>query len=340
MRYAYRPRPSLGTRGSLYSQELDPLQASVPLEFHHVLFPFGFPTHIKTNDRLVIRAAEASWAIFKHGFGLPPIEVRVVVSDVVSRRIPPIPTFRAQLNLLTLVADEHNFGCCDLANGFGFACLTKAATTHRDYIRHHFLESMVYTLLDTRHTVAIHAACLEFLGRGCIFAGNSGAGKSSLSYACARRGWTYICDDATCLLINKTGRRIVGNPQTLRFRPSALALFPEIKGTSRLRNGKPTLEIRTERLRNIKIASESTVDFIIFLNRSETMASSPTLVPVNRQDAFRRLSNNPWPCELAINEQRSQAIERLLTAQAFELSYWEFNAAIELLENVVRGEQL
>ncbi len=318
---------------------VDPLKASIHLGFHHTLYPFGFSASIKSNDQAVIRAAETSWGAFKPNFNLPPIDVRVIVSAISTRRRPPVPTFRAQANLLTLVADANNFGCCDLAAGFGFACLTKAATTHSDYLRQHFLEAMVYTLLDTQHTVAIHAACVEFERRGVLFVGDSGAGKSSLAYACSRRGWSYLSDDASSLILHKTGRRVVGNPRTLRLRPSALPLFPEIKGRALVRNGKPTIEIKTENLRHIRVAYESTVDFILFLKRAEEHATSPSLSPITRQDTFMRLKNNPWPPELTIHEQRTEALERVLDAPAYELAYWDFDPAIQLLERLVRGEK-
>lgn len=317
----------------------DPLKSSVPLGFHHTLYPFGFPASIKSNDQAVIRSAETSWGAFKSNFKLPPIDVRVIVSAISTRRRPPVPTFRAQANLLALVADANNFGCCDLAAGFGFACLTKAATTHSDYLRQYFLEAMVYILLDTQHTVAIHAACVEFEKHGVLFVGDSGAGKSSLAYACTRRGWSYVCDDASSLILRKTGRRVVGNPRTLRLRPSALPLFPEIKGRSLVRNGKPTIEIQTETLRHIRVAQESTVDFILFLKRAETHGAYPSLAAITRQDTFTRLMNNPWPPELSIHEQRTQALERVLDAPAYELTYWDFDPAIQLLERLVRGEK-
>ncbi len=322
---------------------VDPLEASIHLGFHHTLYPFGFPVSIKSNDQAVIRAAETSWGAFKANFNLPPVDVRVIVSAISTRRRPPVPTFRAQANLLTLVADVNNFGCCDLAAGFGFACLTKAATTHSDYLRQHFLEAMVYTLLDTQHTIAIHAACVEFEKHGVLFVGDSGAGKSSLAYACARRGWSYVCDDASSLILHKTGRRVVGNPRTLRLRPSALPLFPEIKGRSLVRNGKPTIEIKTENLPQIRVAHESTVDFILFLKRAELPgaypSSYPSVVPITRQETFLRLMKNPWPPELSIHEPRTQALERVLDAPAYELAYWDFDPAIQLLENLVRGEK-
>lgn len=317
----------------------DPLRASLPLPFHHVLFPYGFTTHIKSNDAAVVRAAEQSWARFPQRFREIPIEVRFLVSDFPTRRRPPVPVFRAQVNLLTMVADAHNFACCDLAAGFGFACVTKAAVMNRDYVRYHFLEGMTYTLLNTRHTVALHAACLILNGKGVLFVGNSGAGKSSFAYACARRGWTYVSDDATCLPRRRPGRKVLGNPHAFRFRPSARALFPELHGPMKVRNGKPTMEVATEQLPGIKVAYECTVDSIVFLNRLPDRADTARLLAVSREESMRRLfQQNSFPTELSIHEEQLQAIERLLTAEAFELTYSEADPAIDLLEEVFRRQ--
>jgi len=313
----------------------DPLHAAIPFPFQHVLFPHGFPVLIKSNDSSVIRAAEISWGAFKRRFGVPPLEVRFLISEATSRRRPPVPVFRAQSNLLTMVADAHNFGCCDLAAGFGFACLTKAATAHKNYLRYHFLDAMVYTLLDTQHLVALHAACVEMNGHGVLLVGDSGAGKSSLSYACTHRGWTYISDDSVSLILRRTGRTVVGNPQTIRFRPSAWSLFPELKGRPELRNGKPTVEIGTEHLRHIQTAYECSVDYIVFLNRQEAQLERAHLEPVPGEEAIRRLSGTPFPPELAVQEDRLAAVQRLLDAETYELTYQQFDSAIDLLEQLV-----
>lgn len=314
----------------------DPLCACMSLPFHHVLFPFGFPTQIKSNEVLLIRAAEQSWAAFRHRFRESPIEVRFLVSESPTRRRPPSPTFRAQGNLLTLVADAHNFACCDLTAGFGFACITKAAVLNRDYVRYHFLEAMVYTMLDAKHVVAVHAACVAKNGRGMLFIGDSGAGKSSLAYACARRGWTYVSDDCSSILRRRTGRLVVGNPQTFRFRPTASVLFPELKGHTKVRNGKPTLEVPTERLSEIKVADECTVDYIVFLNRIQENGAAARLHLISREESFRRLcQQNVWPSELSIQEERIAAIERLLDSQLLQLNYSDLDPAIDALDEAV-----
>jgi len=316
---------------------IDPLHASIALPFHHVLYPYGFATHIKSNEPAIVRAAEHSWASFQQRFREAPIEVRFLVSDFPTRRRPPCPVFRAQGNLLTIVADAHNFACCDLAAGFGFACVTKAAVTNRNYVRYHFLEAMVYVLLDTRHVVALHAACLIRDGCGILLVGDSGVGKSCFAYACARRGWTYVSDDSSSLPRRRPGRLVVGNPHAFRFRPSVRTLFPELDGHVKIRNGKPTFEVRTEQLPNIKVGPECRVDYIIFLNRLENESAPVRLVPVSREESLRRLfQNNTFPTELSIHEERLQAIERLLDAQLFQLTYRDLDPAIDLLEQVLR----
>jgi hypothetical protein len=313
---------------------MDSLQSSLALPFQQLFFPHGFPVLVKSNDSTVIKAAEVSWSGFRRRFEVPPLEVRFVISESTSSRRPPVPVFRAQSNLMTMVADARNFACCDLAAGFGFACLTKAAAAHKNYLRYYFLDAMVYTLLDTRHLVAIHAACIGMNGHGVLLVGDSGAGKSSLSYACTRRGWTYISDDSVSLVLHEAGRSVLGNPQTIRFRPSAWSLFPELKGRKELRNNKPTIEIGTELLLHIQTAFECTVDYIVFLNRQENDTERVHLGLISREEALRRLSGSRFPEELSIQTDRSAAIQRLLDAQMYQLTYRQFAPAIDLLEQM------
>lgn len=318
----------------------DPLKASAPLPFHRVLFPYGFPLHVKANHNAILRAAETCWGSYRRIFREPPLELRFFVSEASPNQVPPPPVFRAQANLLTIVADANHYGCCDLAAGFGFAYVTATAVNHADYLRYHFLESMAYSLLDTRHLAAIHAACIGRRGRGVLLAGESGAGKSSLAYACARRGWAYISDDASSVVLRKQGRTVVGNPRAFRFRPEATTLFPELKGPLHARRGKPTIEVETKRLPHVKVAYEYTVDHIVFLNRNAGNEGAPQLTPISSRDSLKRLFQNPWPSELAINQHRDAAIERLLTAPAYELRYRDFDAAIDLLDTLIPGDEL
>jgi hypothetical protein len=169
-----------------------------------------------------------------------------------------------------------------------------------------------------------------------LFVGNPGAGKSSLAYACARRGWTYVSDDATCLVRRRPGRQVLGNPHGFRFRPTATTLFPELRGRVKLRNGKPTVEVRTEALTHLLTAHECTVDHVVFLDRRPQPAGPPHLTPLSEEECLRGLFYNPWPPELTIHQERLAAVERLLKAHLYRMEYLELDLAIDLLEQAVR----
>ena len=313
----------------------DPLLASVALPHHVVLFPYGFPIHVKSTSPSVIRVAELCWGSFVCRFREHPIELRFIIdNEITGRRQPPIPQLRAQSNLLAILADRNNFACCDLAAGFGAAFLSQTAVSHPEYLRRYFLEAMAILLLDTKHVVVLHAACLAYRGRGFLFLGDSGAGKSTLSYACARRGWTYLSDDMSTLARRRRSRLVLGNPHTIRFRPSISALFPEISGPTKTRNGKPTIEAFTEKLRFARTARECEIDFVVFLNRSESALERPRLAPISRETALVRLLRPIWPEELPIHQERLAAVEGLLDAEVYDFFYNDLNQAIDCLEQL------
>lgn len=168
-------------------------------------------------------------------------------------------------------------------------------------------------------------------------------GKSSLAYACASRGWTYVSDDASSLIRRGTGRRVIGNPRAFRFRPSAADLFPELRNNAifgtqsptRFRKGKPSFEVWTESLPHIQVAGEASVDHIVFLKRDAQFKGSARLVPTSRETALRRLLPGVWPVELPLHQQRSAAIERLLEAELCDMSYYDLEATVKLLEQFV-----
>jgi hypothetical protein len=79
------------------------------------------------------------------------------------------------------------------------------------------------------------------------------------------------------------------------------------------------------------------VDYVVFLDRRGQDAEQPQLRPIRKDEASRRLlQENVWPPELPKHEERLQAIERLLTAELFVLTYNAFNPAIDLLEQLIQ----
>ncbi|HLF81408.1 MAG TPA: hypothetical protein VI410_06530, partial [Anaerolineales bacterium] len=246
-----------------------------PLPFQERYYPAGFPLLLRTNSRDILTAAEHGWGEFRPLYETTPIELRVLVRrdgaepppaagdgpiyraagssaspDRHGAGTPPAgegPVYRAQGHLLALVLGAENFALCDLDRGFGFAWLSPGVAQQHLYTGFHFLDGMAYTCLCHRYLTPIHAACVAYHGAGLLLVGDSGAGKSSLAWASARAGLTYVCDDAAWLLRDGVEPTIIGKSQRLRFRPDIFEILPELEALPRLETvpGKRSFEIRT-----------------------------------------------------------------------------------------------
>ena len=301
-------------------------------------YPYGFPAVIRSNSPLVISAARENWGSWTKRFDENAVEVRCMVAESAATESPSTPVFRAQGHLLTAVADRENYFCCDLQRGFGYAWITQATADDTRYLRYHVLEAVTTTLIETLYLASVHAACLVLDGHGVLLAGDSGAGKSSLAYACARRGWTYCSDDGSSLVRQGNGRTVLGNSTLFRFRSTAGELFPEFRGMkeSRRGDGKPTIEVKTSSLPTIRTAREAHVDYVVFLDRGNDGDVRVRRVPAS--EVPPRLYFCPWPPELPCTREQRAAVDRLAGAPAYELHYRDLDGAVDRLEQLVRGE--
>ncbi len=312
----------------------DPYLYHAEMPFSAVYYPMGFPLKLVTNSQKVIRAAEESWGAFKPGFDIPTLRLNVGVLEDGSTECPVAPVFRAQQHLMVSTADPGNFCVDDLAKVYSFAWLSAATAAHSGYLRYHFLEPAALCHIANRYSAPIHGACVELNGRGVLLCGASGAGKSSLAFACARAGWTYITDDASFLVHGRNDRQVAGNCHMIRVRPNAAQLFPEVAGrplTPRA-TGKPSIEIATSTL-GIPTANIAYVDYVVYLNRAE--GNPEELIEFPKEAARRYMYQNLCGME-ELRRTQVASVERLLSAEVLELRYRDLDWAVDRLERLVR----
>lgn len=306
-------------------------------EMAHVaeFYPLGFPVRVSTNCAEVLDAARESWGMFEPRFAMPPIELRLGVVEDGSTECPGSLEFRAHRSLYVGVAGAGNFCLNDVLQGFSFAWVTSATVAHRSYLRYHYLESAALCHIANRYSAPIHAGCVELHGRGVLLCGQSGAGKSSLSYACARAGWTFVSDDASFLLHESKGRVVVGDCHCVRLRPSAAELFSEVQGRPVMARagGKPSIEMLTTENAGIVRAGSTEVDFVVFLSRRTGCSAEVLRVGKEAARSYMEQSLS------AIPEMRGRqlvSIERLLNAEVVELRYSDMSEAVERLGRLAR----
>lgn len=319
---------------ALEGTEVNPVLSNVHLPLRATYFPLGFPVQVVTNSTHVMAAAEQSWRMFRSHFQLPPLIIELgVTDDDEPSDLPPAPICRVRQHLLTNVADARNFVACDLKRGYTFGWITRPIAESPLYLRYHLLEASVLAMLSVIRGAALHAACVAPFGRGMLLCGDSGAGKSSLAFAGARAGWTYISDDAAYLPLHLDDRTIVGNSHLIRFRDSGVQLFPELEGravTPRA-TGKPSIEVSTLEFPEITTCGSARVDYIVFLNRRN--AANPGLHPCSRDDAFQWFYQSPL-LGAVDSIAHETALRKLLEVDIYELRYTDLNWAVERLEQL------
>jgi len=87
--------------------------------------------------------------------------------------------------LLMCVADADNYSVVDLECCQTKIVISRAALRHRLYAQYFLLGSAACCVATGIQAGACRCVALD--GRGVLLCGDSGAGKSSLSYACAAR---------------------------------------------------------------------------------------------------------------------------------------------------------
>ena len=309
------------------------LLCDMDLPLQGIFFPLGYSIEIMTNSPAVLAAATESFGHMRSSREDTRLQIRVGVCGGGSSACPPEPTRREFNHLYSLVADVNNQTLLDLETCTNFTWLTQAAVNNRLYFRSNFLEKTVYLLLGATVVTDIHAACVSKNGKGILLCGETGAGKSTLAYACARAGWTYTSDDTSYLINGADSPRVIGHSHRVRFRPSAKQLFLELESyaVAPRMEGKPSIEVPIAELPVLHVAAEAEVHSIVYLRRH--MAAAEKLVRLPDGTASRRAGDELYSAG-QIRAKHVKNLEALREIPTYELEYHDLDAAIETLESL------
>ncbi len=312
----------------------DPVLSAFELPLQARYYPFGFPLDLATNSAHVLAAAAEGWGSFSQQFDAAPVRLHLGVAPGGSSQLPAKSTFRSREHLMFFVADSENFMVCDFNQGFGFGWTTELVAADHGLVRYRFLTAAGLTLIEQRAFASMHCGLVVRNGCGVAFFGDSLAGKSTLSYACARAGWTFVSDDGVFLVRDSTDRYAVGDPYTLRLRDEARLLFPELHhriATPRP-NGKPGIELFTRDL-PIQVAPGCSINHIVLLNRDEP---GPARIRRYPKDDARLWCERYATFGVGdVRQAQSRCYERLLSAGIWEMSYRHLDDAVARLERLV-----
>jgi hypothetical protein len=316
--------------GCLTSDASGPLQPEIDLPFQRVYHPYGFQLNLASNSRAVLDAAEENWGIYEGEYDDPTLTVRVIVRP--GSELSPPPAHGSQDHLYSLVGSRRNYALMDFDALLAYASVTERTVADHGWFRWFYLDAIAGITLAQRHAAPMHAACVERNGVGVLLCGTSGMGKSTLAYACARGGWTYIADDASLLPQNHAGCAVTGKPHQARLREDAARLFPELEGyATRARpTGKLSIEVPMMSLPGIRTAVRCEVSRVVFLDRGK----SAGLERVGVESALEQLLQYSREYGAATQARHERALRRLLRSPAYQLRYERLRYGMEALEGL------
>lgn len=311
----------------------DPVLCDLAFPLRRTLYPLGFPLEIASNSEDVIQAACESWESYPPAFDEAPLRLHLGVGPG-DPKLPARSKFRSREHLMSMFANPDNFAICDLNAGFAYGWVTEPVAADHALLSYRFLASTALTLVQHRSLAVIHSALIARNGCGVALCGESMSGKSTLAYACARAGWTYVSDDGTYLVRKDSGRYAIGAHHSIRFREDARELFPELKHRlPRVRpNGKLGIEVLTREL-PIATVQGCPIDHIVFLNRNEP--GLPRLRPYPKEQLLAWCEQGACYGAAEVRAAQLQSYQRLAGAGIWELCYRDFDSAIHRLEQLV-----
>jgi len=312
----------------------DPVFSSFELPLRHIFFPIGYPLLLETNSRDVILAAEEGWGANQRMFDRDPVRVCLGVTDSDTQSPAPPALIRARENLMSIVADADNFMQCDFDRCFAFGWVTRNTAADHSLLRYQFLSAGGAALAQQRAFAPLHGALVMRQGTGVMFCGDSCAGKSTLAYACARAGWTFLSDDGVFLVRGREDRYAIGEPYGIRFRPDAPELFPELAGNAPAvrPNGKLAIEVHTRDL-SISIAPACVVDHVVFLGREKCALATIDRYPEDRALEYWSQYAVLGSGEVRAAQRRSH--ELLLRARLWKMRYSHLDDAVSRLDRLI-----
>jgi hypothetical protein len=309
----------------------DPMGFARDLGCVAIYHPLGFPLRLSTNSQLVMSSAAASWSAFPAAFSLPSLELQVLVEEAEDKSHAEPPLYRGREHLFTIIGG-HDVAVCDSAQGFAFCRLSETTASQTAFTAYYYLEAIAMHYLTQRYLTPLHAACITKQGRGVLLCGRSGAGKTSLAYASARRGWCYVSDNESWLLRDHSRLTALGTPMRIRFRENAGELFPEL-GSEKpflFANGKMSLTLETRDQPAFSTAFQADISQVVFLDRGNRTG----LHSVPKEEAFNVLLAGVPAYSHPVRQEHEASLRRLVSADTVRLSYTTLETGLDLLETV------
>lgn len=193
-----------------------------------------------------VRVAYGDWSAYAHLAEAPTargVREPVVRIEVDSAGAPAHPETAAALLLPTpthmVIATPDAAGFANAKRGESEAVIRPELAADPERLLTQVIDPLTLFLLCRRDRQPVHAAAIVRGGVAIVLAGPSGVGKSTLTYAASRHGFTVLADEPVYVQLEPR-LRVWGRRARVHLTPDTERFFPEIRSEQprRLGTGK------------------------------------------------------------------------------------------------------
>ena len=296
-----------------------------PITHEKQFIVMGEPLLFQTNTPTLLAIAQQAFGRFPQTTSSiePPLIMQLFVQadpDINQNQGYPRPVYDSHSHLFYMNIGRVNYAVADLKSGFAFGYMTQQMVQDTQFVRRTFIETLAQAMLSMgRDFVAIHAACVVKDGRSLMFYGQAGVGKSTLAFACLRRGYQILAEDVVQVKIKPSGLHLWGIPWQCHLLADSVRFFPELAEypLQMQSNGEWKIEVMLEQQYPGSTRTNSPAAILIMLARDSQnqVARIEQLAPEVARARFDVI----WPWEVGWKPLYEQQLAQLLAQQTYQL---------------------
>lgn len=181
---------------------------------------------------------------------------------------------------------------CDMRRGQARISAFASERSNLWLLTHPLFTLALAEFLKRRACYALHAAALAIDGKCLLFAGTTGAGKSTLTLALLRAGFDFLGDDLVFLQSSPAGLQALAFPEQIDVTNETVHMFPELEHNlepQQLPGGRKR-QVSAERAYKANTVMQCSPAVLVFPRVAN--ADKSVITPMMADEAFLELVPN------------------------------------------------